>query len=387
MTNDDTAPNGARRPPSPRSARTSAAGHGTWTVRAGTGEGEVALDPVLDAYENWRRSGWDGGAHFTAALSILATEDLIRRANTSALHPHRLTHARHEALALIYFSRNGELPLNKLSTRLMVHPTSTTSTVDTLERLDLAERIAHPSDRRTTLARITPAGRAAIEATCAAMTSDRFGLSTLSSTDARALFDLLEPLRRPHPHPTDHDGPGANEAEPVDPGWVDPVLRAYENWRRSGWDGGAHFTAALSILATEDLIRRANTTALHPHRLTHARHEALALIYFSRNGELPLNKLSTRLMVHPTSTTSTVDTLERLDLAERIAHPSDRRTTLARITPAGRAAIEATCAAMTSDRFGLSTLSSTDARALFDLLEPLRRPHPHPTDQDPTDST
>jgi DNA-binding MarR family transcriptional regulator len=167
------------------------------------------------------------------------------------------------------------------------------------------------------------------------------------------------------PHGGSTDG-GDTAIEP------DPVLRAYDNWRRKGWDAGPHFTAALSIVAAEDIIRSANTTALRPAKLTHARHEALALIYFSRNGELPLNKLSARLMVHPTSTTSTVDTLERLDLAERVAHPTDRRTTLARITPRGRTAIESSCAAMTDNRYGLGALTATDAQAVFDLLQPLR---------------
>ena len=59
---------------------------------------------------------------------------------------------------MLYFSRDGQMSLGTLGQRLMVHPTSVTATVDTLERLGFVERVAHPSDRRQTLARITAVG-------------------------------------------------------------------------------------------------------------------------------------------------------------------------------------------------------------------------------------
>jgi DNA-binding MarR family transcriptional regulator len=152
----------------------------------------------------------------------------------------------------------------------------------------------------------------------------------------------------------------------------DPVRTAAGNWRDHGWDGGPHFLAALSILRAEQLIRESNATALEPHGLTHTRHEALALLYFSGNGEMPLGKLSERLMVHPTSVTSTVDALERLGFVARVPHPADRRTVLARITEAGRAAMEESSEAMLKERFALDALSDKEAVQLFELLRKVR---------------
>jgi DNA-binding MarR family transcriptional regulator len=127
-------------------------------------------------------------------LSIVRVEEIIRELNAEALRPHHLTHARHEALALLYFSRNGEIPLGKLSKHLLVHPTSVTSTVDTLERLGLAERVAHPTDRRATLARITPKGRRAIEQSCEQITGNP-ALDVLNEAELKTLFRILAKVR------------------------------------------------------------------------------------------------------------------------------------------------------------------------------------------------
>jgi DNA-binding MarR family transcriptional regulator len=159
------------------------------------GTSDAGRDPVLVAADNWAKHGWKAGPHFLAALSILRIEELIRESNDKALRPHRLTHSRHEALAMLFFSRAGELPLGRLSQRLLVHPTSVTSTIDTLERLELAERIPHPTDRRATLARITPKGRTATEESCAAIAAARSGLHALSDTQAKQIYTTLKKVR------------------------------------------------------------------------------------------------------------------------------------------------------------------------------------------------
>jgi DNA-binding MarR family transcriptional regulator len=156
-------------------------------------DSERSADPIVAAADNWRKYGWDSPS-FAAALSVIRVEELIREENAEFLRPHHLTHARHEALAVLYFSRNGEMPLGKLSKHLLVHPTSVTSTVDTLERLGLAVRVAHPTDRRATLARITPKGRKAIEQSCAKITGNP-ALNVLSEAELKTLFRILTKVR------------------------------------------------------------------------------------------------------------------------------------------------------------------------------------------------
>ncbi len=107
----------------------------------------------------------------------------------------QLTHVRHEALALLHFSQTGEMPMGKLGERLLVHPTSVTSTVDTLQRLGYVRRVPHPTDRRATLARITPKGRRAIEASIKGMADDGCGVGALSNNQARTVFNLLAKVR------------------------------------------------------------------------------------------------------------------------------------------------------------------------------------------------
>ena len=102
----------------------------------------------------------------------------------------------------------------------------------------------------------------------------------------------------------------------------DPIVVADEHWKQMGCDTGWHFRASLSIYRADDLIRERDDTALRPHHLTRAKHEALAIVYFSRAGELPLGKLGERLLVHPTSVTSTVDALEAAGLVRRVSHPT-----------------------------------------------------------------
>jgi DNA-binding MarR family transcriptional regulator len=119
-------------------------------------------------------------------------------------------------------------------------------------------------------------------------------------------------------------------------------------------------------------VRQSNDVALRPLQLTHVRHEALAVLCFSDDGAVPMGRLSKHLMVHPTSVTSTVDTLQRLGYVSRVPHPSDRRTTLARITPKGRRAVATSAQAIAAARCGLGALTTAQARAVFTLLATVR---------------
>jgi DNA-binding MarR family transcriptional regulator len=328
-------------------------------------------DPIVLADEHWKRLGADTGWHFKASLSIYRTDDLIRERDESALRPHGLTRAKHEALAVLYFSRHGEMPLGKLGERLLVHPTSVTSTVDALERRRLVKRVGHPTDRRATLARITTKGRRAMQDSCTRIAVHHSGIGGLEDAEAARLFDILTRVRADAgdlKRSNDHDGPGSEVME-------DPILVGEQNWVREGWAAGPWFRASVSIYRVSELIRQSNEQTLSPLRLTPVRHEALALLHFSHAGEMPMGKLSERLLVHPTSVTSTVDTLQRLGFVRRVPHPTDRRATLARITPKGRRAVVASIRGMAEARCGVGALSTVQARTVFNLLAKVRHPN------------
>jgi DNA-binding MarR family transcriptional regulator len=327
-------------------------------------------DPIVVADAHWKEMGCDTGWRFRASLSIYRADDIIRERDELALRPHGLTRPKHEALAILYFSRAGELPLGKLGERLLVHPTSVTSTVDALERRGLVRRVGHPTDRRATLAHITSEGRRAMQDSCARIAADRSGLGALTDDDAATLFDVLARVRADAGDlkRTTDVGDGAAR-EPIE----DPILVGERNWQREGWAAGPWFRASVSIYRVTELIRQSNEATLNPLRLTAVRHEALAVLYFSQAGELPMGKLSERLLVHPTSVTSTVDTLQRLGFVRRVPHATDRRATLARITPRGRRAVEASVRGMADAGCGVGVLSNTQARTTFKLLAKVRQ--------------
>jgi DNA-binding MarR family transcriptional regulator len=155
----------------------------------------LPFDPIEEAGRQWQ-------AHFDAEYvppmmaitSVMRVQQIWLAALNEALADHGLTFARYETLMLLFFSRTGALPLGKIGARLQVHPTSVTNLIDGLEKDGLVERTPHPTDRRTTLAAITPAGRARAQEATATLHAIRFG-TTLEDADLKKLTEILRGAR------------------------------------------------------------------------------------------------------------------------------------------------------------------------------------------------
>jgi DNA-binding MarR family transcriptional regulator len=130
-----------------------------------------------------------------AATSIMRAQQIVQARVDDILKQFGLTFARYEALTLLYLSRNGALPIGKMGARLMVHPTSVTNAVDRLEAQGLVRRTGDRADRRTVLARISPAGRRLVDRATAALGAARFGMEGLTDAEARRLTALVRRLR------------------------------------------------------------------------------------------------------------------------------------------------------------------------------------------------
>jgi DNA-binding MarR family transcriptional regulator len=130
-----------------------------------------------------------------AVTSIMRAQQILLGEIDGILRPFGLSFARYEALVLLIFSRNGSLPMSKMGERLMVHPTSVTNAVDRLEADRLVRRVAHPTDRRTTLVEITDEGRARAESATAALMDAGFGLHGLDGEQTAQLTELISTLR------------------------------------------------------------------------------------------------------------------------------------------------------------------------------------------------
>ena len=154
----------------------------------------LPFDPIAEARRQWLLR-WGAVEPMAAATSIMRAQQIVLARVDGMLRPFQLTFARYEALVLLSFTRNGSLPLGKMGDRLMVHPTSVTNTVNRLESQGLVRRVAHPTDRRTTLAEITPEGRRLVEKATDVLVEARFGLASLSDDEATELTRLVRTLR------------------------------------------------------------------------------------------------------------------------------------------------------------------------------------------------
>jgi DNA-binding MarR family transcriptional regulator len=154
------------------------------------------FDPIKEAGRQWReRWGDETVSPMMAVTSIMRVQQILIARLNDVLEPFELTFARYEALMLLYLSRRGSLPLGKMGARLQVHPTSVTNLIDRLEGADYVERTPHPSDRRTTLAAITPRGRTVAGAATDELNSSVFGMSSLTGPQMDAISELLGVLR------------------------------------------------------------------------------------------------------------------------------------------------------------------------------------------------
>jgi DNA-binding MarR family transcriptional regulator len=97
---------------------------------------------------------------------------------------------------LLTFSRRGSLPMRVMGERLQLHPTSVTNIVDRLEADGLVKRTPHPSDRRTTLVEISPAGRDLCDAATKAVSEVNLGLRGLTDRQTEQLTELLAKVRK-----------------------------------------------------------------------------------------------------------------------------------------------------------------------------------------------
>lgn len=156
----------------------------------------LPFDPIAEARRQWEDHGWADAAPGMAAItSIIRVEQIVLARIDAVLRPLGLTFARYELLTLLGFTRTGALPLGKIGDRLQVHPASITNAVNRLEKDGLVERVAHPEDRRATLATLTPAGRKVAAEATELLNGEVFEQLGWSRSDLDALFRILRRFR------------------------------------------------------------------------------------------------------------------------------------------------------------------------------------------------
>ena len=156
----------------------------------------LSFDPIEEARRQWDAHGWsEASAGMAMVTSIMRAHQVLMGRVDRALAGLHLSFARYEVLMLLLFSRKGALPLGKVGARLQVHPASVTNAVNRLEADGLLRRVPHPTDRRTTLAEITPEGRELARRATEALNAEVFSTTGLTPRQLDQLFQLVRRLR------------------------------------------------------------------------------------------------------------------------------------------------------------------------------------------------
>jgi len=147
--------------------------------------------------------GWDEAAPGMVAVTTLTRVQQILEARVEeSLAPFGLTFARFEILRLLGFSREGRLPMGKISDRLQIHPASVTSAVKRLERDGLIERRVDTRDNRVVLASLLARGRQMLPSATAAV-NGVFSSIGIEDDALDLLVDLINPIRAAAGDPVD----------------------------------------------------------------------------------------------------------------------------------------------------------------------------------------
>ena len=159
----------------------------------------LPFDPIAEARRQWADHGWaDAAPGMAAVTSVMRVQQILLARVEEVLRPHGLTFARYELLMLLSFTRTGALPLSRIGARLQVHPTSVTNAVDRCETQGLVRRVPHPSDRRTTLAELTPAGRELAVKATESLNREVFANLGMDPADEASVVEVFARFRSGH---------------------------------------------------------------------------------------------------------------------------------------------------------------------------------------------
>ena len=152
-------------------------------------------DPVEWSREQWIAHDQPAPDQFTAMVAILRTHQAMTASIDATLRTHELTRTGYLLMTTLQLSRDRTRPLGQLSRHLMVHPTTVTLALDQLEKRKLVRRNPHPTDRRTILAVLTPAGQEILDQATKALAENDFGLTGVDGELSRRAVDVLGDVR------------------------------------------------------------------------------------------------------------------------------------------------------------------------------------------------
>ena len=156
------------------------------------------------------------------------------------------------------------------------------------------------------------------------------------------------------------------------PGEFDPLDWVLEHWQAQDRPDAEHFLAVSALFRTHQAVTVRQDEILKQFDLTRTGYLLMVTLFLSKDASRPLGQLSKQLMVHPTTVTLSVDQLEERRIVARVAHPTDRRTTMVRLTRSGHELANKVTEAMAKVNFGIP-IPQDMAVDLVELLRSVRR--------------
>lgn len=137
----------------------------------------------------------DWGQRSGTLLAILRSQRVIYRAMSSSAAKDDITLQQFAVLG--FLSRQGPIPMNRLSEELRVTPPNVTGVVDRLEKKELVKRVDDTSDRRRKMIQLTSKGRSLQERVRQGYSDSlQESLEALTSEEQETLGRLLEKFAR-----------------------------------------------------------------------------------------------------------------------------------------------------------------------------------------------
>jgi DNA-binding MarR family transcriptional regulator len=155
----------------------------------------MGTDPIDWMLRHWDEEELGEPRTFLAAASLMRLYQLLTAEMDRELKRLDLSRQGYLLLMTLLVTPDGRRLMSRLSSHLMVHPTTVTLTVDQLEKQGWVKRELHPSDRRATYAHITPRGRTVAKKATRALRDINFGLPGVEVADAVRLMQLLGTIR------------------------------------------------------------------------------------------------------------------------------------------------------------------------------------------------
>lgn len=126
-----------------------------------------------------------------AAISLMRTADLVRRAIAAVIEPHGITAQQYNVLRILRGAGEKGLPTLEIAERMIEQTPGITRLIDRLETKKLVIRERCKTDRRQVFCKITRGGLALLDKLEAPVTEADSVLDSLSKRDLAQLVELL----------------------------------------------------------------------------------------------------------------------------------------------------------------------------------------------------